>query len=328
MLLGLKVENVLVGGPAYGRLQKGDMILKIDGISITEENVLGYLRGNDVPGTHMLVTVKRSKRAFDSMENSASVEASQEDSISKDFDILHLGLTRISTAEIADRRRMFDLFTFFEVKFNFVLSLPGKGNLIFFCVQGRVIANQDSEGFSKLNETIDLWTKMCISDTEKCEKIKCQLREMQTKSQDCLAEVMDCVDRIVVALTSNLDKILDESAQNLAAAKGSFHCGLEEVSARVESLEFVCSQLSDECCQQGSAYRNQYITFQNHLESSLLAAQQKQDDADARIEELSNQSEQLQKQMKDRDEMLKDLLQCLDDAKTENEMISSKVQVI
>jgi hypothetical protein len=120
MLHGIKIENTLFGGPAFGLLKKGDILAKIDGQFVTEENILTALRGGDIPGTKVFMTVLRAKqdqstvrpRGSRDVSVSSSPDVSAED---EEREEIELCITRIATAEIADRRRMFDLFTFLEV---------------------------------------------------------------------------------------------------------------------------------------------------------------------------------------------------------------------
>ena len=112
MLLGTQVKNCLIGGPAFGRLQKGDLIVQIDGYDVNEENILSYLLGSDIPGSQVIITVQRTKEG--TMENIRSEYCENHNTL-VGVDEFQVDLTRISTAEIADRRRMFDLFTFLEV---------------------------------------------------------------------------------------------------------------------------------------------------------------------------------------------------------------------
>ena len=110
MLFGCQVENIMIGGPAYGKLQKGDVVLKIDGIDVNESNVLELLRGCDVPASHCLITVQRSR------SGRSHLDKGHHQVMHTDiYEVLHIDLKRVSTAEVADLRRMFDLFTFFEV---------------------------------------------------------------------------------------------------------------------------------------------------------------------------------------------------------------------
>jgi hypothetical protein len=124
MLLGTQVKNCLIGGPAFGRLQKGDVIVKIDGRDVNEHNILPYLLGSDVPGSQVMITVQRTNT--NSMGNLGS-EYCVLSSSRAQVDVLDIDLIRISTEEIADLRRMFDLFTYLEVgprdQFKFEMSI-------------------------------------------------------------------------------------------------------------------------------------------------------------------------------------------------------------
>jgi hypothetical protein len=109
MLHGVKVENTLIGGPSFGLLEKGDIIVRIDGDYVSEADVFEKLKGCDIPGSQVLITVERlgsssplsvkSLRDFDGLDT-------------REVEVM---VTRMATAEIADRRRMFDLFTVLEV---------------------------------------------------------------------------------------------------------------------------------------------------------------------------------------------------------------------
>ena len=124
MLHGTKIENTLIGGPAFGLLAKGDILVKIDGQPVSEENILTALRGSDIPGSKVVLTVHRVKGEVPNIKSSFRkqtnyVSASPSPDISadeEDMDEIDISITRIATAEIADRRRMFDLFTFLEVR--------------------------------------------------------------------------------------------------------------------------------------------------------------------------------------------------------------------
>ncbi len=61
MLLGTMVDNLVVGGPAYNsrQLHHGDVIVKVDGISITASNIHEVMVGDDIPGAPVIVSVAR-----------------------------------------------------------------------------------------------------------------------------------------------------------------------------------------------------------------------------------------------------------------------------
>lgn len=52
MLMGCTIENMVLGGPAYNshELDKGDIILKVDGEQVDQDSLLPALIGSDVPG--------------------------------------------------------------------------------------------------------------------------------------------------------------------------------------------------------------------------------------------------------------------------------------
>jgi hypothetical protein len=134
MLHGTKVENTLFGGPAFGHLVKGDILVKIDGVPVTEESILADLRGSDIPGSTVVLTVRRVKVEEDiklfQKERSSPLDAPNFSADEDDMEEIDIKITRIATAEIADRRKMFDHFTILQVrmsrKLNVTSTLPLK----------------------------------------------------------------------------------------------------------------------------------------------------------------------------------------------------------
>jgi hypothetical protein len=114
MLCGTKVQNTLIGGPSAGLLEKGDILLRIDGEPVTEDDVVAKLKGCDIPGSQILITVGRRGSTS---PNSKIPSDADEGGVVNEIDIL---VTRMATSDIADRRRMFDLFTILEVCNNFL----------------------------------------------------------------------------------------------------------------------------------------------------------------------------------------------------------------
>ena len=103
------------GGPAYnsGQLERGDLILEVDRTPVTSDNVHEMLLGSDVPGTHFTMKVKKESRAG----------------------VKEVQLTRMATEVIADRRRMFELFTKMKVRNAFRLFPPTR----FFTVRAELV---------------------------------------------------------------------------------------------------------------------------------------------------------------------------------------------
>ena len=87
------ITNMLTGAPAAmsRKFQKGDKVVAVDGRLAQPGEIVPLLVGDDVPGTTVTVTVQRG--AQQSM----------------------VTLMRASTKTLADRRRMFQLFTKLQV---------------------------------------------------------------------------------------------------------------------------------------------------------------------------------------------------------------------
>ena len=94
MLNGCVIDNMVIGGPAYNcaRLERGDLIFEVDLTPVTGENVHEMLLGSDVPGTQFAMKVKKATGQVKEVQ-----------------------ISRMATEVIADRRRMFELFTKMKV---------------------------------------------------------------------------------------------------------------------------------------------------------------------------------------------------------------------
>lgn len=110
MLHGTKIEGTLIGGPSFGLIFKGDQIVRIDGNDVTSETVLGALRGCDIPGSKVTITILRQIPA---LEEPGLVVPNN--SLKLHDGYVDVEVTRMATADIADHQRVFELFTLFKV---------------------------------------------------------------------------------------------------------------------------------------------------------------------------------------------------------------------
>ena len=57
---GTMIDNTVIGGPAFNSKQfsHGDVILKVNGVTATNENVLDLLVGNDIPGSPVEICIR------------------------------------------------------------------------------------------------------------------------------------------------------------------------------------------------------------------------------------------------------------------------------
>ena len=93
MLSGARVDNLVVGGPAYNTsLQKGDEIVLIDGAGMEVDDMPAAIIGADLPGSIVILTVKKAGSG----------------------DIKDVDVVRVESRELADKRRLFELFTDIE----------------------------------------------------------------------------------------------------------------------------------------------------------------------------------------------------------------------
>jgi S1-C subfamily serine protease len=58
---GSTIDNVVVGGPAHNcsKLFRGDVIVKVDGNAVNDDNILEILVGDDVPGSAVQLGVAK-----------------------------------------------------------------------------------------------------------------------------------------------------------------------------------------------------------------------------------------------------------------------------
>ena len=91
MCTNCMVDSLLAGAPASlsKKILKGDKILEVDSQPVTNSNIVELLIGADVPGSIVNIKVSRDGAA----------------------DPIEVPLKRVSTAELADKKRLFELFT-------------------------------------------------------------------------------------------------------------------------------------------------------------------------------------------------------------------------
>ncbi len=112
MLHGTNIEGTLIGGPSFGLIFKGDQIVRIDGKEVTSDSVLEALRGCDIPGSKVTITIQRQNP---SPEDPGL--AIQNNRLKMHDGYVDVEVTRMATADIADHQRIFELFTVFKVRF-------------------------------------------------------------------------------------------------------------------------------------------------------------------------------------------------------------------
>ena len=148
-----QVENVMIGGPAYlsGKVQKGDFIVEVDGKPVSASTLLSAIIGDDVPGSTLTLTLKRSGQ------------------------VANVTLKRIPTADVADKRRMFDFFTL---------------------LKDRAKKDQDKDAVTYVEEALLLWEKMLNADQIHDDQIVDNVKSMQTDCTSCSDEISALLQEI------------------------------------------------------------------------------------------------------------------------------------
>lgn len=134
ILNGCDVENVLIGGPAMmGGIERGDVVVQIDGKDVKGENVLERLNMDDTPGN--LVPLSIRKRGAGQLHE--------------------FSIERIPVASVLDRVQLFKLFT--EQK-NAIQRLLGPGAK----PGGEQASHELRELESVTQQVITTWSKMVV----------------------------------------------------------------------------------------------------------------------------------------------------------------------
>lgn len=157
MLVGNTVDNMVIGGPAYNsqKLNKGDVLLKVDDVEVDGERLHDMLIGQDIPGTFLNLTVRDAGSGH----------------------LKEVTLKRMATSAIADRVRIFEVFASLkEQKFH------------------------DSDRFatSLVDEAIELWTGMLLSEAERGNTVQVNVLDMQYRCQQLLTELKVLLNEVHV----------------------------------------------------------------------------------------------------------------------------------
>ena len=116
MLLGTSIDNLVVAGPAYNsrQLHRGDVIAKVDGVPVTQDSIHDALVGCDLPGSPVVISVARGNAMVDSARPRAA-RARCDTPVCRQGPVVEVRMTRMATADIHDRMRLYELFTNMKV---------------------------------------------------------------------------------------------------------------------------------------------------------------------------------------------------------------------
>jgi hypothetical protein len=104
-------------------------------------------------------------------------------------------------------------------------------------VQERSVANGDEELALKVDETIQLWTKMWMADSDRYNKIRSLLESMHKSSEGCVVELLDTLERLTASMTSQADHFLETSIALVMQGRTASKQEREVVLRRLEAVQ-------------------------------------------------------------------------------------------
>ena len=213
------ITNMLVGSPAFlsHKFKRGDRVLKIDGEDVDESGagLTKMLIGSDVPGTDVTVTVKR-----------------EGDHV---FDVT---LTRATTLELADKKKMFQLFA--QIK-DLAHQREDKGPHDSQNADDSIASSSDVGGSTArilplVDAAVDLWTRMFEAVLTHDEMIAANV-----------SGLMRAVDEDVCALDTQLQSLRGHAAELEASLNAEMIKGAAVNDTLVARDQMIASLVSHPC---------------------------------------------------------------------------------
>jgi chromosome segregation ATPase len=254
MLHGCLVDNVLTGGPACSMgFEKGDVIVQIDGHEVNTSNIHDYLLGDDIPGHFVEITIRKQGTG----------------------QIITVHLERASSAGIADRRRLFELFNALKVAAEKSHAAEKNTNPRGGGTESQIV-----------DDIIALWTKMVQEDDSCTKQVKENVTNMQHDCYDELAKLKTVLEQLYWKIHENVMDAHDKGGASVPA--------LESEIARLKTL-LAGANLDNE----NLRGRAKELETQNKNKDNLLKGlERERDDALMHVEHLCGQLEELQRSMK------------------------------
>jgi len=248
MLTGCKIDNLLIGGPACNsaQLDKGDVILTIDGISVLDDNIHDLLVGEDLPGSTVRIGVQK-------------VRTNQ---------IHEVSMVRVASSEIADRRRLFELFTALKssaqkeqtagsTSRSFASSIgmrsPGRDAMESVPFMASLSHNRGPERDGSkpigqlVDESIELWSKMVKEEEEAKVQMMQNVVTMQDEGYEALASLKEVLSQLFNVFLQDLQKFAGvKAAENLAPVVADLEAQLKALREKYNGAMQTNGDLEDE----------------------------------------------------------------------------------
>ena len=197
------VTNLLTGAPASmcQQFEKGDRVVQVDNTKVDEHgtNLTKLLIGSDVPGSLVKIHFRRGETLYKEVT-----------------------LKRACTTELADRRRMFQLFT--QIK---DLALQFQTDGVDHAEKARLVA-------PVVDETITLWSRMQEAQVRYDEKLVNNIHTMQSNADlavRSLREHLHKLHLISLSAVSGAGGVAEQEA-NLSSEIASLRAQLKQAQVR------------------------------------------------------------------------------------------------
>jgi chromosome segregation ATPase len=99
----------------------------------------------------------------------------------------------------------------------------------------------DADFMSKVDESVQLWAKMCVADIERQSKLRGLLERLHEKAEARTVELMDCLDRLALALNVQAGRFLGAASalasQIRSAVREDRDSALRRLAAVEQDLE-------------------------------------------------------------------------------------------
>jgi chromosome segregation ATPase len=179
------------------------------------------------------------------------------------------------------------------------------------------VAHDDIEGAAAVNETIELWTKMCKAEADRNKTILLRFESMMSSFESSMSQLMESIDKI--QLWAQAESILKVAKSWAEQTRISVTSEQRALLSKLESLEIEISE--------GEASRE-------HLSSQVISLQDWKRKLEASLAEMVPKSElalerahSAQRQAA-ADERIKALQESLAALKQENDEIKAALQVL
>ncbi len=89
----------------------------------------------------------------------------------------------------------------------------------------------------KVEETIQLWTKMWLADSDRYNKTRNLLESMQTGSQGCVIELMECLDKLTLLTISQAEEFLATSSALVMQSRNAVRVERDAVLTHLQAVQ-------------------------------------------------------------------------------------------